>query len=76
MSDDVLAMWTVYDHPRDEPDYWVARLWLVGRHGVLEATKTRFTATSLEALRAMLPSGLHRLERDRADDPVIVETWL
>lgn len=77
MKTDALAMWTVYDHPSDYPDKYVARLFLVGRGGT-EATASIIIAPSLEVLRKTLlvDMGLHRLDRSPGDDANIVETWL
>jgi hypothetical protein len=69
-------MWTVYDHPRDNPQHYVARLFYVGKQGSI-ATAISFASTNLDELRARLEDlGLIRLHRDPKDDPVIMETWL
>lgn len=71
-----LEMWTVYDHPRDFPEYFVARKFLV------EERQTRPTAQivacgQLAPLREWLAErGLVPLARNDEDDPCIVETWL
>jgi hypothetical protein len=75
MTDDALALWTVYDHPSDFPDRFIARLWLVSRTGTVMTEET-VSAATLEELRDRLPPGLYRLDRDPNDDPVVVETWL
>jgi hypothetical protein len=76
MNDDVLALWTIYDHPTDFPNHYIARLFHVDKQGS-RATATVVAADSLEALREPLRNiGLTRLPRDPNDDPVIVETWL
>lgn len=70
--DDRLSVWTVYDHPRDWPDYYVAREWKLD-----EPTDNFECYRDLERLRrAMQTKGLVRLERNPGDDPVILETWL
>jgi hypothetical protein len=69
--EDALPIWTVYRHPTDAPGMYVARMWLETR-----PTLEKFEAPTLEEVRAMLPPGLHRLERHPQDDPVIVETWI
>jgi hypothetical protein len=72
---DALKMWTVYDHPSDHPDRFVARLWLVDRKGA-KATTEIITALKLKTLRESLPPGLVCLKRMPDDDPKIVEVWL
>lgn len=75
---DVLPMWTLYDHPSDMPDCFVARLWHVGSEGTFEPVKTDtvMTAKFLDDLRDMLPQGLYCIPRLPDDDPCIIETWL
>lgn len=66
-----LAIWTVYDHPRDFPDVYVARLSILDK-----PTAKILKADNLADLRAQLPIGLTCLPRSRGDDPVILECWL
>jgi hypothetical protein len=76
VSDD-LPMWTVYDHPRDFPDAFVARLWKVGRGGRPVATGQTVVSHDIEIIRgAFRDAGLTCLPRQEADDPKIVEVWL
>lgn len=67
--------WTVYDHPADYPQHFVARRW-IARGGAVIATAEMFTADSLEELRALLPPGLIVFPRSPSDDPTIVECWM
>lgn len=73
-----LAMWTVYKHPSDYPDKYVARQFVVSGGEGPTATHSIVIMDDLEALRDFLRSDLHltRLMRNEEDDPVIVETWL
>ena len=70
-----LTGWTVYDHPRDYPDCFVARRW-IGKGGDVIATADMFTAATLEEVRALLPAGLIHFPRMPGDDPKIVEVWM
>lgn len=73
----LLSMWTIYDHPIDAPDLYVARKWLVGPGETVIATDETITREKLEDIReSMVSAGLTRLHRQPEDDPVIVETWL
>jgi hypothetical protein len=72
---EALSIWTVYDHPRDYPNSWVARRFEISNKGV-GITREMFLADTLEELRVLLPVGLVRLNRQASDDPKIVETWL
>ena len=75
MSGDRLPIWTIFDHPRDYPNAFVARRFDVTRKGI-EITADVILAASLEELRGMLPMGLTRLERSPGDDPNIIESWI
>lgn len=67
-----LNIWTVYDHPSDFPDKFVARLFLYDR-----PTEHAIVADSVEELRAIFRNyGLIALSRQPADDLVIMETWI
>jgi hypothetical protein len=71
----VLNLWTVYDHPLDYPEWFVARRFeLVGE-------KTRPTldimlSATLEGVREKIPRGLYCMPRFENDEPQIVEVWL
>jgi len=67
----LLDIWTVYDHPGDYPEHYVTRRW------ELTAPKECYLFETLEAVRAFLSQkGLSRLERCEQDDPKIIETWI
>lgn len=73
-----LNVWVVYDHPLDQPEFFVARRWVAGA-GVNEATEDTILARSIHELRSILLHrfpGLYCLQRQPGDDPVILETWL
>lgn len=71
-----LSMWTVYDHPSDFPNDYVARRWLVHTLGP-EPTGDVLRSSSLQTLRVALGMrGLHVIPRSAEDDPIVVETWL
>ena len=71
-----LVMWTIYDHPRDYPDSFVARKFLIAG-GAPTPTSEIILSTSLDKLRAiMVGRGLSCITRSPGDDPVVVETWL
>jgi hypothetical protein len=71
---EVLDIWTIYRYPRDYPDKYVARRAEITND--ITHTRDMFVADSLEEIRALLPKGLHRIERYPLDDPVIVEVWI
>jgi hypothetical protein len=68
----VLSLWTVFDHPKDFPDTFVARRFEAG-NGPTDDVVSGELALIREA---MTRCGLYRLARAPSDDPKIVETWL
>jgi hypothetical protein len=66
-----LELWTIYDHPKDYPNYFVVRVFLGG-----QPTDRAFLCNSLEDARKLVPSDKFCIQRDPSDDPVIVETWI
>jgi hypothetical protein len=72
---DPLFMWTVYDHPRDFPNSFVARLWRI-EAGKTTPTDTIMVFPTLKMIRErMMDAGLTRIRRFEHDDPNIVEVW-
>jgi hypothetical protein len=74
-----LYMWTVYDHPADMPNAYVARLWKATdtASGQPEPTDKIIANKSLDIVRDHLRKfGLTCLARSPGDDPKIVEVWL
>jgi hypothetical protein len=72
----VLPIWTVYDHPKDFPDVFVARLFDQNADGPL-ATVTAMGSSNLRELRQFfIDYGLVRIPRYNDDDPCIIECWV
>lgn len=72
----LLSVWTIYDHPRDYPDGFVARRHEVRPGGTTVATLDAVFAATLEGVRAKLPPHLHYIARSPEDEAHIVESWL
>lgn len=62
---------TVYDHPSDFPEGFVARLW-----SDCKPTNYYTLAQTLEGVRETLPGGMVRFERSPEDDACIAEVWI
>ena len=75
MMDEALEMYVIYQHPKDFPNYYVARLWKVNADGPVATQKYRVAAT-LDEVRGFVPFGKVRIERDPNDEPQIVEMWI
>jgi hypothetical protein len=73
---DALYIWTVYDHPTDFPNEYVARRSDV-RGSRIDVTDNIISSTNLAIVRIALEArGLTKLMRDPHDDPKIIEVWL
>lgn len=74
---EALSIWTVYDHPTDFPNYFVARRFEIRSGYGHGPTAEVIMDVDLERLRdALRQRGLVCLARERDDDRVIVESWL
>ena len=70
-----LDLYVVYRNPSDFPGQYVVRRQVAGP-GVIFKDARPLAVGNLAAVRAALPTGLVRLERDPNDDPCIFEVWL
>ena len=74
----VLAMWTIYDHPTDYPNHFVARKYIIvdGMRNPTATPEVRLEA-HLYVLREYFAGlGLMCVPRWEEDDAKIVETWM
>lgn len=69
-----MEQWVIYDHPRDHPEHFVVRRWLIFP-GFLEPAE-HYLANDLRAARKRIPKGMVCLGRQPRDDPRIVEVWI
>ena len=73
-----LVMWTVYKHPKDYPDEYVARKFVI-MEDFYGPSNESISSRSLRDVRNVLRSlyrGLIQLKRPPDDEPHIVEVWL
>jgi len=71
-------MFTVYERPKDFPEEFVVREYLIGQNQVT-ASRVVARAPTLDAARRRLRTTrphLVRVPRAERDDPVIVESWI
>lgn len=70
-----LTTWTLYDHPADFPDGFVARKFIGD-----QPTDEFVVAGSLDDIRRLVRNlaepGAVCFPRDPTDDPAIIETWI
>lgn len=71
----MLSMWTVYDHPKDYPDGYIARRHEAG-NGVSNPTADVVTGDLALIREAMTRCGLYCMKRAPSDDLRILETWM
>lgn len=65
------SMWVIYKKPKDYPDFFVARRWILDK-----PTDEIILADTLDELRKKIPYGLIRFNANIFDDPVIIEIWM
>ena len=70
-----LSMITVYRHPDDYKDKYVARLYIVEK-GVTKCTTAIVLADTLDEIRTKIPSHLFRMPRSENDLESVVESYL
>lgn len=70
-----MKQYAIYKNPRDYPDDFVVRVWIIGP-GTVQAGPMICAVPTLEEARASLPEGLDQIPRFESDDPVIVEVWM
>ena len=77
MSDDQLAIWTIYKgHPNyQHPDDLYVAVKALATNPPSYGGEI-YTAKTITDIRRKLPPGLFRINRDPKDDPTIVEVWL
>lgn len=72
-----LWMYVVYAWPKDYPNKFVMRRWIIGKTpGVPELDDEFYLGDTLDEVRAQVPRHCVRLERDPKDEPQIVECWI
>lgn len=74
-----LPVYTIYDHPADYPDEYVARTFLVTPDSSPQATNETFASTDLDMVRRWvqhIAPGSVRLDRSEEDHPTVLESWL
>lgn len=75
-------IWVVYNHPKDYPDDFIARLWEVQDHQlplfpVLTPTKETIISKDYNEIRKQLRAkGLWRLPAVEEEDLCIIEKWV
>lgn len=71
-----LPMLTIYEHPTDYPDKYVARLSVAVAGQLVRAKEPLGVRDTLKEVQALVPPGSTRLPRDVNDFPSIVEVWI
>lgn len=75
MVEKLLTIFTIYEKPKDQPEHFVVRQWFTNGERDPLPGEAKLAKTLGEA-RAWIPHGLVRFDRNPADDPSIIETWI
>lgn len=77
---EVMSMWTIYDHPLDYPEGFIARRFEISHSKVpgegIAVTTDTLRGLTLDDVRLQLPEGMVVISRSPKDEPQILETWL
>lgn len=65
------AMIVIYDHPKDYPNSYVARIWDMDK-----PTNVVVANENLDMLRSLIPNGMGCINKFETDDPCMLEIWL
>jgi hypothetical protein len=79
MSTQVLHVWTVYDHPADCSDHYIARPWRIDgvRKSEPSPTLVGVMTDDLGLLRDYFEAhGLYRLPPEPHDFSFVIESWV
>jgi hypothetical protein len=77
MARDPMDVWSIFDHPLDYPNYFVARRSEIGHGPEPLVTNEVLLSTEIEPLRdEMERRGLICFTRDPSDSPFLVECWM
>lgn len=71
-----LAMFVIYERPKDFPRQYVARRWVIDGGAIKAEQRIYAVGETLAAVRAALPYGLAMIPRALQDDQTIVESWV
>ena len=69
-----MPMYVIYQHPRDYPEHFVVRKFIVQRRTVT-ATGEFSLWPNLNRARTAIPRGMINITRHPDDEPQIVESW-
>jgi hypothetical protein len=75
MKRGALAIWTVYDRPKDHPNGYIARMHEIA-DGERRPTDAALTGELEEIREKFWKAGLTKLARSEGDEPQIVESWV
>ena len=70
-----LAIYTIYENPKDYPGLFVVRRWEI-MPGSVQVSRWVRTALTINQARALLPYGVVCLPRNTEDDPSLVGSWI
>ena len=75
MQQDTLKIYTICYNTSDFPGLYTCRIHEING-GKVEVGPLMGTGQTLEEVRKLLPIGVHNIQREPDDDPVIIESWI
>jgi hypothetical protein len=76
VTDDFLAVYTVYFNPTDFPGRYVVRRFLVHPNDPRPDPSPMHVGDTLDSARDAIPPGLIRFSAGDEDDMSIIESWM
>lgn len=71
-----LAVWVIYERPKDHPQGYVLRCQWVMKDKTIKLDHIAWYAKDADDLRSIVPPGLVRIGHQSNEDPCILETWI
>ena len=72
----MMAVWVIYERPRDYPSGYVLRAQFVMKDRTIRPDEIAWYSDNPDKLRSILPPNLNKLMPSQRDDPTVLETWI
>ncbi|MBQ8697394.1 MAG: hypothetical protein IJ521_00120 [Schwartzia sp.] len=72
----VAVMIAIYDHPKDFPECYVARVHFIGNGRHWPSPELFIARATLDEVRVAIPAGMRWMNRQPTDDSCIVGTYM
>jgi len=75
-EDDLLTIYTIYDHPLDHLESFVVVRWVITKESDAPVRYSEICFDTIEQARGYIPPYCVNLGRELLDDPAIMESWV